>query len=85
MRHKNLYLIIKEELHPKFENVSPNDIKLWKVDISLEEPNEKLKLVNTKININIKEELDGVELLPFLKISKYFPFQPADKHIYIIV
>ena len=21
---------IKEELHPKFENVSPNDIKLWK-------------------------------------------------------
>ena len=52
---------IKEKLHPKFENVTANDIKLWKVDISFEEPNEKLKLVDTKINVNIKEELGGVK------------------------
>ncbi|GES95590.1 hypothetical protein GLOIN_2v1571020 [Rhizophagus clarus] len=32
-----------------------------------------------------KEELGGVELLPLSKISKYFPSQPADEHIHIIV
>ncbi|RIB20317.1 hypothetical protein C2G38_1207012 [Gigaspora rosea] len=76
---------IKEKLHPKLENVSPNDIKLWKVDIPLEEENQKLELVNTKINVNIKEELKGVELKPLSKISKHFPSQPADEHIHIIV
>src|SRR5204863_3168853 len=60
---------IKEELHPKFENVSPNDIRLWKVDISLEEENKKLELVNTKINVDIKEDLRGEELPPLSKIS----------------
>ena len=76
---------IKEKLHPKFENVTANDIKLWKVDISLEEENEKHDLVNTKINVNIKVELEGVELPPLSKISKHFPSQPADEHIHIIV
>ena len=76
---------IKEELHPKFENVSPNDIKLWKVDIPLEEENKKLELVNTKINVNIKEDLGGVELLPLSKISKHFTSQPVDEHIHIII
>ncbi|GES96835.1 hypothetical protein GLOIN_2v1571020 [Rhizophagus clarus] len=37
------------------------------------------------MNINIKEELEGVELKLLSKISKYFPFQLADKHIHIIV
>ncbi|CAG8452969.1 27336_t:CDS:2 [Dentiscutata erythropus] len=41
---------IKEELHPKFVNVSHNDIRLWKADISFEEEKKKLELVNTKIN-----------------------------------
>src|SRR2546421_420199 len=76
---------IKEKLHPKFENVTANDIKLWKVDISFEEENKKLELVNTKINVNIKDELGGAELLPLSKISKHFPSQPADEHIHIII
>ncbi|CAI2194958.1 18663_t:CDS:2, partial [Funneliformis geosporum] len=76
---------IKEKLHPKFENVTANDIKLWKVDISLEKENKKLELVNTKINVNIKNELGGEELPPLSKISKHFPSQPADEHIHIIV
>ncbi|KAF0412228.1 crinkler family protein [Gigaspora margarita] len=76
---------IKEELRPKFEKLSPNDIKLWRVEISLEEENEKLKLVNTKTNVNIKEELEGVELKSLSKISKHFTSQPADEHIHIIV
>ncbi|PKC60668.1 hypothetical protein RhiirA1_467719 [Rhizophagus irregularis] len=74
-----------EENTQSFANVDVKDIKLWKVDISLEEENEKLDLVNTKINVNIKEELGSVELLPLSKISKYFHSQPADEHIHIIV
>ncbi|GES96525.1 hypothetical protein GLOIN_2v1571020 [Rhizophagus clarus] len=73
---------IKEKID---DNVKAKDIKLWKVDISLEKENKKLELVNTKINVNIKEELGGVELLPLSKINKHFPSQPADEHIHIIV
>jgi len=73
---------IKEKID---DNVKAKNIKLWKVDISLKEENKKLNLINTKININIKEELDGVELLPLSKISKHFSSQPADEHIHIII
>ncbi|CAG8531254.1 14295_t:CDS:2, partial [Acaulospora colombiana] len=45
----------------------------------------RLELVNTKINVNITEELCGEELLPLSKISKHFPSQPADEHIHVIV
>ncbi|PKK60666.1 hypothetical protein RhiirC2_761565 [Rhizophagus irregularis] len=67
------------------DNVKAKDLKLWKVDISLDEENEKLKLVNEKINVNIKDELEGAELKPLSKINKHFPSQPADEHIHIIV
>ena len=73
---------IKEKID---DNVKAKDLKLWKVDISLEEENEKLELVNTKINVNIKKDLGGEELPPLSKISKHFPSQPADEHIHIIV
>ena len=76
---------IKEKNTQAFANVDAKDLKLWKVDISLEEENEKLKLVNEKINVNIKDELEGVELKPLSKISKHFPSQPADEYIHIIV
>ena len=76
---------IKEEKAPEFDNFATDKLKLWKVDISLEEENEKLELVNTKINVNIKEDLGGEELPPLSKISKHFPSQPADEHIHIIV
>ncbi|GBB96955.1 hypothetical protein RclHR1_02880021 [Rhizophagus clarus] len=77
--------VIKENQKPFFDNVAPKVLKLWKVDISLEEENEKLELVNTKINVNIKEDLGGEKLLPLSKISKHFPLQPVDEHIHIIV
>ncbi|GBC32911.2 hypothetical protein GLOIN_2v1571020 [Rhizophagus irregularis DAOM 181602=DAOM 197198] len=78
--------LLKDAIKEKIDdNVKAKDLKLWKVDISFEEENEKLKLVNTKINVNIKEELEGVELKPLSKISKYFTSQPADEHIHIIV
>ena len=73
---------IKEKID---DNVKAKDLKLWKVDISFEKENKKLELVNTKINVDIKEDLGGEELPPLSKISKHFPFQPADEHIHIIV
>ncbi|CAG8819876.1 44726_t:CDS:2 [Gigaspora margarita] len=73
---------IKEKIN---DNIKAKDLKLWKVDISLEEENKKFELVNTKINVNIKEELEGVELKPLSKISKHFLFQLADEHIHIII
>ena len=73
---------IKEKID---DNVKAKDLKLWKVNISFEEENKKLELVNTKINVNIKEDLGGEELPPLSKISKHFPSQPADEHIHIIV
>ncbi|PKY42616.1 hypothetical protein RhiirA4_540534 [Rhizophagus irregularis] len=77
---------IKEKNTQAFANVDAKDIKLWKVDISLEKENEKLDFVNAKkINVNIKDELGGVELPPLSKISKNFSSQPADEHIHIIV
>src|SRR5437016_3525264 len=74
---------IKENQKPFFDNIAPKELKLWKVDISLKEENEKLIAVNTKINVNIKEDLGGEELPPLSKISKYFTSQPADEHIHI--
>jgi hypothetical protein len=47
---------IKEKID---NNVKVKDLKLWEVNISLEE-NDKLIAVNTKFNVNIKDELDGV-------------------------
>ena len=76
---------IKEKKAPEFDTFATDKLKLWKVDISLEKENKKLELVNTKINVNIKEDLDSEELPPLSKISKHFPSQPADKHIHIIV
>ena len=76
---------IKENQKPFFDNIAPKELKLWKVDISLKEENEKLIAVNTKINVNIKEDLGGEELPPLSKISKHFISQPADEHIHIIV
>jgi hypothetical protein len=75
---------IKEEQPQTFVNVDSKDLKLWKVDIPLDSENEK-SIAITKINVNIKDKLDGVELLPLSKISKHFSTQPDDEHIHIIV
>ncbi len=60
-------------------------MNLWKVNIPFEEENDKLTAVNKNINVNIKDELAGVELHSLSRISKYFSSQPTDEHIHIIV
>jgi hypothetical protein len=76
---------IKEEKQNDFAYVDADKLKLWKVDIPLEEENDKIIAINTKINVNIQDELGGVELTPTSKISKHFSSQPVDEHINIIV
>ena len=72
--------LLKDAIKEKIDdNVKAKDLKLWKVDISFEEENEKLKLVNTKINVNIKEELEGVELKRLANILP--PSQPTSTYI----
>ena len=73
---------IKEKID---DNVKAKDLKLWKVNISFQKENKKLELTNTKINVNVKKDFGSEELPPLSKISKHFPFQPADEHIYIII
>src|ERR1044072_2008141 len=75
---------IKKKKAPDFDNFTADKLKLWKVDISLEEDG-KLSVANTKIN-NINDELGAVRLTSLSKISTHFPSQPADKmNIHIIV
>ncbi|PKY63246.1 hypothetical protein RhiirA4_551446, partial [Rhizophagus irregularis] len=39
----------------------------------------------SKISVNIKDELGGVELSPVDKLSKYFDDEPIQKNLHIIV
>ncbi|CAG8587601.1 8074_t:CDS:1 [Ambispora leptoticha] len=74
---------IKEKID---DNVKARDLKLWRVNIPINVQNKKfIRLVNTEINVNIKEELGGVELLPLSEITKYFPYAPDYEHIHIII
>ncbi|CAG8625010.1 13981_t:CDS:2 [Funneliformis mosseae] len=68
-----------------YENAFNVKVNKTEVDISLEEKNEKLNLINTKINVNIKDEFSNVKLPSFSKINKHFTFQSADKLIYIVI
>ncbi|CAI2177553.1 14627_t:CDS:2 [Funneliformis geosporum] len=66
---RNSNKTIKEKKASEFDNFAADKLKLWKVDISLEE-NGELIAANTKINTNIKDELGGIELTSLSKIIK---------------
>ncbi|CAJ0831719.1 17832_t:CDS:2 [Entrophospora sp. SA101] len=77
--------VIKNSQKPFFNNVAVKNLKLWKVDISFDEPNEKLSVLRDKTCSVIKEQLRGMEMRPILKIDEYFSDIPEGKHIHIIV
>lgn len=58
---------LKEKIHKLSLTLTPKDIKLWKINISLEEENDSLiqKLMVT----NIRKELGDVKLLSLSKLS----------------
>ncbi|CAG8541901.1 9942_t:CDS:2 [Paraglomus occultum] len=78
---------IKQEQPQTFANVDSKNLKLWKVNIPLDEPEPNLSLTTTnKFNITIREGLPDVKLLSaWDDISDYFSGQPPKKHVHIVV
>ncbi|CAG8651614.1 3890_t:CDS:2 [Dentiscutata erythropus] len=54
------------------------ELKLWKVDVTLDRPNEKLEVLENKECAVIKEHLEGMRLDAFKKINEYFPDVPKE-------
>jgi len=87
----HLQRLIKKEKENAFDKFDASDLELWKVSIRTNEVNgefdEKLKILMNKphMNINIKEELDGLRLVAENNIRDYIDVNPDDDHILIIV
>ncbi|RHZ82859.1 hypothetical protein Glove_103g174 [Diversispora epigaea] len=75
---------IKEKEKPEFDNFASDKLQLWKVNIPMDNENEKLIAVQ-KINVNIKDDLEGEELRPLSKINKHFSTEPPEEHIHVII
>ncbi|PKC63537.1 hypothetical protein RhiirA1_537689 [Rhizophagus irregularis] len=80
----DLKKVIKAEITPEFDNFPADKLKLWKVSIPTKQESAQLTAVS-KISVNIKDELGGVELSPVDKLSKYFDDEPIQKNLHIIV
>ncbi|CAG8633512.1 10870_t:CDS:2 [Racocetra fulgida] len=61
--------------------VDSTELRLWKVDITLNKPNEKLKVLENKEYAMIKERLKGMKLVAFKKIIEYFSEVPKENHL----
>ncbi|RHZ84084.1 hypothetical protein Glove_85g77 [Diversispora epigaea] len=83
----HLQSTIKKLKKPDLDNFAFNKLILWKVNIPVDNE-EKLKILdNTSRKIDIKQDLEGVELLPSDEIPIDFREQqpPSKKIIHIIV
>ncbi|CAG8681917.1 7737_t:CDS:2 [Dentiscutata erythropus] len=78
---------IKKNREKIFENVEPDDLRIWKVNISTREDNDKLKILRDRPHekIDVKQELGGEELLPLWNITNCFPNELPEEHIHVIV
>ncbi|CAG8614883.1 16022_t:CDS:2, partial [Racocetra persica] len=56
-------------------NVNVSQLRLWRVNIPVNDENKMNMLDTSRTNINVKEELDGIEMCPVDPISKYFDEQ----------
>ncbi|CAB4397952.1 unnamed protein product [Rhizophagus irregularis] len=78
---------IKLKKAPEFNNFPVDKFRLWKVSIPTKQPSAQLTTAS-KISVNIKNELDGVELSPVDDISEHFDDdsnKPIKKNLHIIV
>jgi hypothetical protein len=76
---------IKAEQPKTFANIDSKNLKLWKVDMPIDKPATELSLVNTKMDVSLKEGFPNVNpLLPMDEISECFS-TPTKKHIHVIV
>src|ERR1043165_4416425 len=67
---------LKEEIRKKkynnFVNVNTDELQLWKVNIPLDKPNNRLNILNTRPCASIKEELEGEEMGTTKNVGEYF-------------
>ncbi|GBB96419.1 hypothetical protein RclHR1_02750011 [Rhizophagus clarus] len=83
----HLKKVIKAEKAPEFDKFPADKLKLWKVSIPAKQPSAQLTAVS-KISVNIKDELGGVELFPIDDISEHFDDSSnklIKKNLHIIV
>ncbi|CAG8834718.1 42358_t:CDS:2 [Gigaspora margarita] len=76
---------VKARKQQKFAEVDSTELRLWKVDITLDKPNEKLEVLENKECAVIKERLKGMKLVAFKKIIEYFSEVPKENHLSIII
>ena len=72
--------VIKAENAQTFANVDTKDIKLWKVDISLEEENENLTSLIQKLTLTSRKSLVVWNCFHFQKLQTLF--LPASRRTY---
>src|SRR4051812_47354645 len=77
--------LIKATLAPRFDRIAVNELVLWKVDISLDDSDDKFGVLKTNINVNIKTVLHSETLSALDEIQEHFSNLPSRKHIHIIV
>ncbi|RHZ67048.1 hypothetical protein Glove_303g133 [Diversispora epigaea] len=77
--------LIKDKQKPNFDHLPANQLKLWKVNVSLLESNDKLTVLVEKEPAMIEQKLEGERLLAPNDMQDYFSEQPAKKFIHIIV
>ncbi|RHZ47953.1 hypothetical protein Glove_564g71 [Diversispora epigaea] len=77
--------LIKDKQKPNFDHLPANQLKLWKVNVSLLKSNEKLTVLVEKEPAVIEQKLEGEKLLAPNDVQDYFSGQPAKKFIHIIV
>jgi hypothetical protein len=71
--------------HFENEGIDPKDLVLYEVAISIDEEDEKYKILKDKLDtkIDIENDLGGVLLNPLTYISEHFNTQ-NDKQIHVI-
>ncbi|RHZ57881.1 hypothetical protein Glove_382g60 [Diversispora epigaea] len=77
--------VIRNEKENTFATIDANQLKLWKVNVSLSVPNEKLNVLTNRDLAVIEQRLEGKKLLASKKIQEYFSEQLEEEHIHIMI
>lgn len=76
--------LIKEKERDLFASIDANVLLPIKVNVPLDEPNEKLDRLRCRL-YNCEAELDGVAMSQFKLVGEYFPNEPEQTHIHLII
>jgi Crinkler effector protein N-terminal domain len=76
--------LIKTEKTPEFNDIAADKLKLWSVNIPIDDT-AALEELTALEKLENNEEKGIQELLPVKKIRKIFPNEPTEEHIHIII